>query len=95
MQYSVPQLTKFPLYAYLPHRGTTDCLLRVSEHCRTVRDRCIAHAKDDVPHDLFGGLQVSLDMEKAFDSVRRHIVYQALEVLQLPAWFYTITFGPP
>ena len=55
MQYSVPQLIKFLLYAYLPHRGTTDCLLRVSEHCRIVRDRCIAHAKDDVPHGLFGG----------------------------------------
>ena len=42
-----------------------DCLLRVPEHCRIVRDRCIAHAKDDdVLHGLFGGLQILLDMEK-------------------------------
>ena len=33
---------------------------------------------------FLGGLQISLDMEKVFDSNRRHTVYQALEVLQLP-----------
>ena len=37
-----------------------------------------------MPHGLFRGFQVLLGMEKAFDSVRRHTIYQALDVLQLP-----------
>ena len=38
---------------------------------------------DTNPDGLFGGLQVSLDMEQAFDMVRRDIVLQALSMFDL------------
>ena len=69
--HAYPSLRSLPLYAYLPHRGTTECLLRA-------------------PQGLFGGLQVSLDMEKAFDSVRRDIVLLALRTIALPPDFLSI-----
>ena len=38
---------------------------------------------DASPRGLYGGLQVSLDMEKAFDTVRRDIVLHALNQIDL------------
>ena len=38
---------------------------------------------DTNPDGLFGGLQISLDMENAFDTVRRDIVLQALSQIDL------------
>lgn len=73
-----------PLYAYLPQRGTTECLLRVSQHCQQIRQLCRDRQTDDSPHGLFGGMQVSLDMEKAFDTVRRDLVLHALNQINLP-----------
>ena len=35
-----PILRQLPLFAYLPSRGTRDCLLIVASHCRQVRDTC-------------------------------------------------------
>ena len=98
MQYSVPQLIKFLLYAYLPHRGTTDCLLRVSEHCRIVRDRCIAHAKDDVPHGLFGGSSNLIRHGKSLWLESSSYCLPSFGspcTPGIPAWFCTITFDPP
>ena len=34
------RLRCLPLYAYLPHRGTRECLLIVAEHWRSVRMMC-------------------------------------------------------
>lgn len=31
------RLRSIPLFAYLPNRGTKDCLLIVSDHCRAVK----------------------------------------------------------
>ena len=34
-------------------------------------------------HNLIGGLQISIDMEKTFDSISRTIVIRALDTLNL------------
>ena len=77
-QIVLPQICRMPLYAYLPSRSTKDCLLIISDHCRQVRDH-----KDATPKGLWGGLQVSLDLEKAFDAVSRNHVLRALEVFDM------------
>ena len=82
-QQAYPTLRSLPLYAYLPQRGTTECLLRVSQHCQQIRQLCRDRQQDASPQGLFGGLQVSLDMEKAFDTVRRDLVLHALDQINL------------
>ena len=82
-QHAYPTLRSLPLYAYLPQRGTTECLLRVSQHCQQIRQLCRDRQQDASPQELFGGLQVSLDMEKAFDTVRRDLVLHALDQINL------------
>ena len=76
-------LCQMPMYAYMPHRGTRECLLTVSHHCRQVRELCTAHRKDDAKAGLWGGLQISLDMEKAFDTVSRQLVSRALHAFEV------------
>lgn len=69
-----------PLYAYLSARGTKDCLLIVAAHCCQVRELRIVHAKDPAPLELWGGLQVSLDLDKAFDVVNRDQALRSLDI---------------
>ena len=84
-EHTFPQLRRMPLYAYMPTRGTKECLLIVAAHCRQVRELCIFHAKDPAPHGLWGGLQVSLDLEKAFDVVSRTHVLRSLDLFETNA----------
>ena len=64
MKAAFPRLRSVPLYAYLPDRGTKDCLLIVSDHCREVKSLCQKHHRDSAANGLWGGIQVSLDLEK-------------------------------
>ena len=82
-QIVLPQICRMPLYAYLPGRSAKDCLLINSDHCQQVRNLRQGHHKDAAPKDLWGGLQVSLDLEKAFDAVSRNHVLRALEVFDM------------
>ena len=77
-----PTLRQLPLYAYLPSRGTRDCLLIVASHCRQVRNTCSHFRSSPNAPGMQGGLQISLDMEKAFDTVARSLVLQALDQYQ-------------
>ena len=82
VHHTFDRLRCLPLYAYLPHRGTRECILIGVEHCRTVRMMCkdvksVGHPK------LLGDLQVSLDMEKVFDTVNRNLVLRALQMYNL------------
>ena len=83
MDSAYPQLRQLPLYAYLPGRSTADCLLLTSAHCRAVREACQQTRQNLDRHNLIGGLQVSLDMEKAFDTISRNVVDGALAILSL------------
>ena len=79
-----PQLSYLSLYTYLPHRGTIEYLLRISQHCREVRQCGKDYLKDPDRIGLFGGLQISLDMEKLFDSINREIIQRVLDLISLP-----------
>ena len=78
------KLRLLPLYAYLPGHSTTDCLLLASKHCRQVREACQNPSLNLDKHSLIGGIQVSIDMEKAFDTISRTIIIRALAILDLP-----------
>ena len=104
MDSAFPQLRQLPLYAYLPGRSTADCLLLTSAHCRAVREACQQTRQNLDRHKLIGDLQVSLDMEKTFDTINRNVVHRTLVILSVPldiltmihAWFapnqYYISF---
>lgn len=84
LQYSHDKLRYFPLHAHFPQRNTADCLLRVSQHYRQVRARCQEYSKDNSADGMFGGIQVSLDVNKVFDSISRNTVGLTLQYLQIP-----------
>ena len=83
LDHALPSLCRVPLYAYLPHRGTQDCLLLTSEHCRQVKALCQHHKSDPLKSGLWGGLQVSLDLEKAFDAIDRNLVLRAIQRFEM------------
>ena len=83
-------LISAPQFAFMPQRTTSDSLLRVFAHCRRVREmtknldagpNLHYHAQH---HETFrGGMQISLDLQKAFDSVDRQKLIEALQALPL------------
>ena len=54
----------------------------VASHCRQVRDTCSHFRLRPNAPGMQGGLQASLDMEKAFDTVARSLVLQTLDQFQ-------------
>lgn len=81
--FAFPQIRRMPLFAYLPARSAKDCLLIISDHCRRVKDLCYRHHKDATPRGLWGGLQISLDLEKAFDVVSQDHIMRILQVFDI------------
>ena len=83
LNYAFPKFRQFPLYVYLPGRSTIDYLLLGSQHCRQVRETYQINTMNLDKYSLIGGLQVSIDMEKVFDSIIRTIIIRALAILNL------------
>jgi len=82
------RLLRLPQLAYLPLRGSDEAICRVRKHCSDVCDMLhllrfdIHRAANDTPGpDAAGGLLLSLDLTKAFDSVLRSKLFHALESL--------------
>ena len=80
-----------PQYAYSGGRQTSDSLDRVLSHCQSITaklaglptgalGRSALHAR----HQLIGGLQLSLDLKKAFDRLPRCKLLLALHRVQAP-----------
>ena len=74
----LPSLCAQPQFAYLPQRGTFEAISRAVNHCRTVRDTLYrfrrvqaALAHHHQAPDVFGGLTISIDLKRAFDSLPR------------------------
>eukprot|EP00438_Fugacium_kawagutii_P003560 Skav202746 [mRNA] locus=scaffold1326:432347:438898:- [translate_table: standard] len=85
MTQALPQLVRWTQFAFLPLRGTAEALLRVQQHCSMVRDLLrISHrhvadrAGKLIPSGCFGGVQVSLDMTRAFDCLDRAYLFTQL-----------------
>lgn len=73
-----PQLQRYPQFAYQHSRSVLDAIRRVSEHCTQVR-MALDTNKSTVwtgatradRLKLAGGIQIFLDLNKAFDSIPR------------------------
>lgn len=90
LKMSFPYLCKWPQYAYLPQRSTRDALMRAASHCQQVK-ALLASQRRSV-HDTtaaqprlhcVGGIQLFVDLTRAFDTVPRPALAAALERIKL------------
>ena len=79
-------LCGFPQCAYLPQRSCNNAIARATHHCEAIREfsqlykfRIHQEAAGMDRPALYGGVLISLDLTKAFDSVHRMKIYEALE----------------
>ena len=80
------RLCSHPQFAYLPHRSTHDSIDRAVQHCSRVRDRIAAFRRSETDHSatVIGGLTISIDLQKAFDTLPRERLFQGLLDLGVP-----------
>ena len=90
LQQSYDELIHHPQFAYLPFRSTRDALLRVSAHCDAVRQLLHSQASSiHIPRECqprlkcCGGIQIFLDLHRAFDQLPRPLILMALERMPL------------
>ena len=89
-QQSDHEFRKWPIWAFLASRSTQDPLRKVAAHCKATRD--LIASQRPTPHtkaaacprwSICGGLQVFVDLEKAFDSVNRCKLFAKLHLLDI------------
>ena len=86
------QMVLWPIWAYLPARGTQHALLRVAAHCKAGRNLVssqrpsVMNRHHDLPvYTVCGAVQMFVDLRKAFDSVSRQELFGRLdEILAQP-----------
>ena len=82
------RMCRLPQFAYMAHRGTTDALRRAALHSEKVHDliqtqqSSVKNKRDQQPKLLcYGGIQVCLDLSRAFDQANRDKIFKALRRL--------------
>ncbi|CAE7253330.1 Pol, partial [Symbiodinium necroappetens] len=85
MEHLQPVVRELPQYAYLPHRGTTDALLKVHQHFEQTAALIAANRIDRFQQKAgkqrsacVGGVSLSLDLSSAFDGVHRPTAYHTM-----------------
>eukprot|EP00435_Cladocopium_sp_Y103_P006689 s2221_g2.t1 len=85
------QLCQFPQFGFLPFRAATDAITRVASHCRAVRVMVAAQRRTVMQQMLrppqyitCGGIQLFLDLNRAFDSVHRLLLFTHLRDIGTP-----------
>ncbi|CAE7262561.1 unnamed protein product [Symbiodinium sp. CCMP2592] len=78
-------LSDVPQWAYLPGRSTADALESACSHLHQVRSLVQANTQTipqrfqgHTPHQLIGGISISLDVKKAFDSLSHGFLEEAM-----------------
>jgi len=83
-------LVSFPVWSYQECRSTLEAIRHVSSHCAQVR-QLIQHSRS-TPHSrasgghrsgLFGGIQLCIDLQRAFDQVNRFKLFSRLHELHV------------
>ena len=81
-------LIRYPIWAYLEHRSTLQAIRRVILHCETVRNQVKMFRS--TPHNrtlqrpcngFYGGAQIFLDLQRAFDCVDRVKLFSKMHLL--------------
>ena len=79
-------IRRSPQFAYITHRSTDDAIGRVCSHLAEARKAASealpnAHCRKagDTPRAIAGGLSLSLDVDKAFDSLPRDQLVMAMQ----------------
>ena len=92
-----PMLRQQPQFGFLPMRGALDAVARVSQHYASIRTlvanhrRTVARQMTTTPsYRLVGGIQLFLDLTRAFDCVNRSFLIQHLHDLETPSDLLTI-----
>ena len=82
------RLCRLPQFAYMANRGTTDALRRAALHCESVsallesQQSTVKNKRDQQPRlTCYGGIQVCLDLTRAFDQAHRGKMILALRRL--------------
>lgn len=91
--FHLQHLCSGPHFGFLPQRDALDAVARVARHCNRVRTlvgqqkRTVARQIAQAPQYQFcGGLQMFLDLQHAFDSVNRFLLFQHLQSLHTPEY---------
>ena len=91
-------LASIPQFAYVSGRALQDAVTRVTSHCSEVRtliqsQACNIHTKRGgrTEKKLYGGVQLSLDISKAFDCLPGEDLRQALVEAQVDSDMITAT----
>ena len=78
----------WPIWAFMRSRSTQDPLMIVAKHCRETRD--LIRSQRSTPHSransaarwpICGGVQIFIDLEKAFDCINRVKLFTKLHLL--------------
>ena len=84
------EFRRWPIWAFLSLRSTQDPWAKVAAHCRATQQLISNHrstpqarAELSMPSTCFGGLQIFVDLEKAFDSVNRAKLFARLSELPI------------
>lgn len=91
LHHAFPTLRTLPQMAYLPGRGTMEAIARTRAHCSLVRQHLEGSHRDvhlkasGAPLPKFhGGVQVFIDLQRAFDSVDRAFLFNQLARMNIP-----------
>ena len=85
MPFFLAAMVQLPQYAYVAGRGATEAILRVTLHCARIRD--VIQTQKMTIHGRFagvqraacaGGIQMSLDLSKAFDVLSHEVLVLAM-----------------
>ena len=85
-----PIVTAWPQFAYISYRSAGDAIRRVAHHCnltrtllrnqlRTVHQR----AANSVKYPICGGIQMFIDISRAFDEIPRQPLFNHLRTLNI------------
>ena len=93
--FMLPTMQKYPVFAYLPHRGVPEALYLAHQFCPEIRERCQAMrpgpwTPSAQTQTLPGGLILSMDLKQAYDRLPRQQLAEGLAFCGCPPSLQTV-----